>query len=143
MDDSAQVCPECGSEQPAGAVICTECLQALGGLEGKAKLAACPDCGKANALDAERCWRCGYKLGFDPEERVAGVTPGLVSMHTKSQRLSVASKVFMIAAGRYQHAEYLRLLSGLASLVKNEAVRQELIDTTTPTDFFDTLCRGH
>ncbi len=50
--------------------------------------------------------------------------------------------IFMIAAGRDQHAEYLRLLSGLAGLVKDEGVRQELLGATTPTDFFDTLCRG-
>jgi PTS system nitrogen regulatory IIA component len=49
--------------------------------------------------------------------------------------------VFMIAAGRYQHAEYLRLLSGLANLVKHEDVRQELLNATNPGDFFDTLCR--
>jgi len=51
--------------------------------------------------------------------------------------------VFMIAAGQHQHAEYLRLLSRLASLVKDERMRQRLLDATSPEGFFDTLSRGH
>lgn len=51
--------------------------------------------------------------------------------------------VFMIAAGNHQHAEYLRLLSSLANLVKKEAVRQQLIDSISPEDFFRTLGQQH
>ena len=47
--------------------------------------------------------------------------------------------VFMIAAGHHQHAEYLRLLSSLANLVKKETVRQQLINSVSPEDFFTTL----
>jgi PTS system nitrogen regulatory IIA component len=47
--------------------------------------------------------------------------------------------VFMIAAGHHQHAEYLRLLSSLAKLVKEENVRQQLISSISPEDFFKTL----
>ena len=47
--------------------------------------------------------------------------------------------VFMIAAGHHQHPEYLRLLSSLANLVKKEAVRQQLIDSISPEEFFRTL----
>jgi len=47
--------------------------------------------------------------------------------------------VFMIAAGHHQHSEYLRLLSSLANLVKKETVRQQLIDSISPEDFFKTL----
>jgi len=51
--------------------------------------------------------------------------------------------VFMIAAGHHQHPEYLRLLSSLANLVKKEAVRQRLIDSISPVDFFRTLGQQH
>lgn len=47
--------------------------------------------------------------------------------------------VFMIAAGHHQHAEYLKLLSSLANLVKEESVRQQLIHSISPEDFFKTL----
>ena len=47
--------------------------------------------------------------------------------------------VFMIAAGHHQHAEYLRLLSSLAKLVKEENVRQQLVSSISPEDFFKTL----
>ena len=48
--------------------------------------------------------------------------------------------VFMIAAGHHQHAEYLKLLSGLANLVKNEDARHRLIGIADPDDFYSTLC---
>ncbi len=48
--------------------------------------------------------------------------------------------VFMIAAGHDQHAQYLRLLSSLANLVKDERMRQQLIEAPSPTAFFETLC---
>jgi PTS system nitrogen regulatory IIA component len=51
--------------------------------------------------------------------------------------------VFMIAAGHHQHAEYLKLLSSLANLVKKEAIRQQLIDSISPEDFFRTLGQQH
>ncbi len=50
--------------------------------------------------------------------------------------------VFMIAAGHHQHAEYLRLLSSLANLVKEEDMRQKLISAADPMEFFETLSRG-
>jgi PTS system nitrogen regulatory IIA component len=51
--------------------------------------------------------------------------------------------VFMIAAGHHQHAEYLKLLSSLANLVKEENVRQQLINSISPENFFKTLIHQH
>jgi PTS system nitrogen regulatory IIA component len=51
--------------------------------------------------------------------------------------------VFMIASGHHQHAEYLKLLSSLANLVKEENARQQLINSISPEDFFKTLGQQH
>ena len=51
--------------------------------------------------------------------------------------------VFMIASGHHQHAEYLKLLSSLATLVKDENARQKLINSISPEDFFKTLGQQH
>lgn len=48
--------------------------------------------------------------------------------------------IFMIAAGHDQHAQYLRLLSSLANLLKDEKMRQQLVEAPSPAAFFDTLC---
>ncbi len=48
--------------------------------------------------------------------------------------------IFMIAAGHDQHAQYLRLLSSLANLVKDEQMRRQLIEAPSPAAFFETLC---
>jgi nitrogen PTS system EIIA component len=47
--------------------------------------------------------------------------------------------VFMIAAGHDQHAAYLRLLSSLANLVKDEGIRQRLIDANDGNEFLRIL----
>lgn len=47
--------------------------------------------------------------------------------------------VFMIAAGRYQHAEYIRLLSSLSLRFKCEKLRNSLIAAPDPLAFYRTL----
>lgn len=49
--------------------------------------------------------------------------------------------IFMIVSGHHQHAEYLRLLSSLANLVKRENIRQQLIDSNSPEDFIRKLAQ--
>lgn len=120
-------------------------------------LAQAPEIADQNELASEIFHReelmsTGIGLGVAiPHVRLASLTKAVmaaaVSLNDIDDYDSIDGQpvrlIFMIAAGRYQHAEYLRLLSGLASLVKDEDVRQKLIDATTPADFFDTLCRGH
>lgn len=45
--------------------------------------------------------------------------------------------IFMIAAGKYQHAEYIRLLARLSSKLKNEELRNSLINAGDA----ETFCR--
>jgi mannitol/fructose-specific phosphotransferase system IIA component (Ntr-type) len=47
----------------------------------------------------------------------------------------------MIAAGEYQHAEYLRLLSSLSLKFKSEKLRDELIAAPDTLTFYNTLIR--
>lgn len=44
--------------------------------------------------------------------------------------------IFMIAAGQYQHAEYLRLLSSLCAIVKNEKLRNALLSAADASTFY-------
>jgi PTS system nitrogen regulatory IIA component len=47
--------------------------------------------------------------------------------------------IFMIAAGRFQHAEYLRLLSSLSMKFKSEKLRNQLISAPNTQTFYDIL----
>jgi PTS system nitrogen regulatory IIA component len=49
--------------------------------------------------------------------------------------------IFMIAAGQYQHTEYLRLLSSLSLRFKNEKLRDALIAAPDTLAFYNTLIR--
>lgn len=49
--------------------------------------------------------------------------------------------IFMIAAGQYQHAEYLRLLSSLSLRFKSEKLRDALIAASDKLAFYNTLIR--
>jgi PTS system nitrogen regulatory IIA component len=49
--------------------------------------------------------------------------------------------IFMIAAGQYQHAEYLRLLSSLSMRFKSEKLRDALIAAPDTLAFYNTLIR--
>ena len=49
--------------------------------------------------------------------------------------------IFMIAAGQYQHAEYLRLLSSLSLRFKSDRLRDALIDAPDRSEFYNTLIR--
>ena len=47
--------------------------------------------------------------------------------------------IFMIAAGKYQHAEYLRLLSSLSLKLKGEELRNSLISASDAQTFYQIL----
>jgi PTS system nitrogen regulatory IIA component len=49
--------------------------------------------------------------------------------------------IFMIAAGQYQHAEYLRLLSSLSLRLKSEKLRNALAAAPDTLTFYQTLTR--
>lgn len=50
--------------------------------------------------------------------------------------------VFMIAAGSKQHSEYLRVLAHLTEFLKNDLIRESLLNATKPSEFYDVLIRG-
>lgn len=50
--------------------------------------------------------------------------------------------VFVIAAGSKQHSEYLRLLSRLTRMIRDEQLRTALMDADTPAAFRDILAQG-
>jgi len=47
--------------------------------------------------------------------------------------------IFMIAAGKYQHTEYIRLLARVSSKLKNEELRNSLINAPDAETFYRTL----
>ncbi|MBN2317018.1 MAG: PTS sugar transporter subunit IIA [Sedimentisphaerales bacterium] len=47
--------------------------------------------------------------------------------------------IFMIAAGQYQHAEHLKLLSSLSLRFKSERLRNALMTATDPLAFYHIL----
>lgn len=47
--------------------------------------------------------------------------------------------IFMIIAGKGQHAEYLRLLSSIGRRIKAGSLRDRLIDAADPQTFYDAL----
>jgi PTS system nitrogen regulatory IIA component len=49
--------------------------------------------------------------------------------------------IFMIAAGKSQHVEHLRLLSSLSLRIKNETLRDALIAAPDTPTFYETLIR--
>ena len=49
--------------------------------------------------------------------------------------------IFMIAAGKFQHVEHLRLLSSLSLRIKNETLRDALIAAPDTLTFYQTLIR--
>ncbi len=50
--------------------------------------------------------------------------------------------VFMVAAAYNQHAEYLKLLSSISKLMKDEDFRKSLMDAETPEKAYSMLCEG-
>lgn len=50
--------------------------------------------------------------------------------------------IFMIAAGKFQHTEHLRLLSSLSLRLKSESLREALIAAPDTLTFYHTLIRN-
>lgn len=50
--------------------------------------------------------------------------------------------IFMIAAGKNQHELHIRLLAFISTRLKDEILRNKLIDSQTPEDFYNILITG-
>ncbi len=50
--------------------------------------------------------------------------------------------VFMVAAERDAHADYIRLLATLTSRLKDEALRKQLLESRDPVSFYQALLRA-
>ena len=115
-----------------------DCLSSLPNAPGRAELAR-------EILLREELMSTGMGLGVAiPHVRLASLdrtlmaaavvrkgVPDYESMDGQPVRL-----VFMIAAGHHQHGEYLRLLSSLANLVKDEGFARVLSMRRTVRRFF-------
>ncbi|MDZ7722573.1 MAG: PTS sugar transporter subunit IIA [candidate division KSB1 bacterium] len=51
--------------------------------------------------------------------------------------------VILIIAGRNQHAEYIQVLSSVASMLKQEHVRENLLGCSEPSDIYEILGERH
>lgn len=51
--------------------------------------------------------------------------------------------VILIIAGRNQHSEYIKVLSSVAAVLKQESVRQRLLAVTEPEDIYHILGEHH
>ena len=82
-----------------------------------------------------------------PHVRLASVTEPVMSVGICRNPISdyesldgqPVNLIFMIAAGQFQHAEYLRLLASLSMKFKSEKLRQELISAPDTQTFYDIL----
>ncbi|MDR7417341.1 MAG: adenylate/guanylate cyclase domain-containing protein [Armatimonadota bacterium] len=85
-------CPQCGTENPAGAKFCMRC--------GTALMRRCANCGAENPLDAHFCLRCGRPLEVTAaaERRIVtvlfadlvGSTPMVVRLDPEKMRAIIA-----------------------------------------------------
>ena len=50
--------------------------------------------------------------------------------------------IILIAAGDKEHKEYLRLLSGIMSVLKNEEHKKKIIESRSPGEILEILVRG-
>lgn len=98
----------------------------------------------------EKLMSTGIGMGIAvPHVRLASVTEPVmcvgISRNTISDYESLdglpVSLIFMIAAGQFQHAEYLRLLSYLSMKFKSEKLRKELISAPDIQAFYDILVK--
>ena len=98
----------------------------------------------------EKLMSTGIGMGIAvPHVRLASVTEPVmcvgISRNTISDYESLdglpVSLIFMIAAGQFQHAEYLRLLSYLSMKFKSEKLRKELISAPDIRTFYDILVK--
>ena len=51
--------------------------------------------------------------------------------------------VILISAGRNQHSEYIQVLASVASMLKQEQVREKLLNCTEPSEIYDILGEHH
>ena len=47
--------------------------------------------------------------------------------------------IFMIAAGKNQHTEYIRLLASISSKLKHSAIKEKLLELKTPEEIYELL----
>jgi len=47
--------------------------------------------------------------------------------------------IILVAAGEHQHKEYLRLLSNIMAIIKNEKIKNTLIETASPETIMNIL----
>lgn len=96
----------------------------------------------------EKLMSTGIGLGVAiPHARLPGVSElnmavaicprGLVDYEAMDDK--PVNLVFMIVAGVDQHAHYIRMLSFISSRVKQDTLRQHLVETTDPQVFYDTF----
>ena len=50
--------------------------------------------------------------------------------------------IILVAAGETQHKEYLRLLSNIMSIIKNEKIKESIIQSKSPEEVYEILKSG-
>ena len=100
-------CAFCGTRNPAGATICSQCGadlktgtrrdagQVVGAfIAGPARQIACPSCGTMNPGTALKCTQCGAQLQLKP---TAELTPPTAATSLKSNKLAwIAGAAFVL-----------------------------------------------
>jgi PTS system nitrogen regulatory IIA component len=98
----------------------------------------------------EKLMSTGIGLGVAiPHARLPGVSELSMAVAVCPQGLSdyeamddkLVRLVFMIVAGVDQHAHYIRLLSFISSRVKQDTLRERLVEATDPQVFHDTFLK--
>lgn len=125
-----------------------EALRALADCLGTAPQVQDRDALIGGILYREELMSTGIGMGIAvPHVRLASVTAPVMSAGicrppvTDYESLDgvPVQLIFMIAAGQYQHTEYLRLLSSLSLRLKSERLRDALVDAPDTLKFYETL----
>jgi mannitol/fructose-specific phosphotransferase system IIA component (Ntr-type) len=91
-------------------------------------------------------------IGFGiaiPHARLHGVKKMAFAVGLSSQGIDFDSMdgqpvylIILVAAGEKQHKEYLRLLSTIMAILKNEVVKNKIIHSQSPDDVITALSEG-
>ncbi|OPX17661.1 hypothetical protein BXT86_05335 [candidate division WOR-3 bacterium 4484_100] len=99
----------------------------------------------------EKLMSTGIGLGIAiPHIRVAGIEKPVVVVGLSPSGISDYESIdnqpvrviIMIVAGAKQHKEYIKILSQIVSLLKNEPVRQQLFQSRSIDEVYNILIKG-
>lgn len=96
-------------------------------------------------IEREKTMSTGIGIGIAiPHVKLASIKDFVIAIGRKKEGLDFDSLdnkpvylIIMIGANDRQNTEYLQLLSKIASIMKNEAYKKQLISSSSPQEIYD------